>query len=306
MQFKDILIALLVILLWSMSLVIQKLFSQSIPLEFFNLLRFIFCIPFLFFLKKPQISFPKLLLVAFFWNVVSFFMIGLSMHYGTGVGLISVVYQTCVFFGVFFCFLFIKEIPKIHQIAGMVLSFSGVVLLFNNSIVVNSTQSVTGLLFVILAAISWGLGITFIKKYKLSCDISTNAWLASISALPMLLVNLMHGGSASFMESLRALSFEMVMGILFTTLGPTLFAGCAWFGLLKKYPSSLVTPFMLLLPPVSCIASYFFFGEHFTPLQLFAFLIIFLGVSVNQSFFYNSRLAGLLPAHMWKKWISTN
>lgn len=290
MGHRDFFIALTVILFWSINLVIQKVFCQKISLEFFNLIRFFCCIPLIFFVKKPSIEIFKLIILALFWNVFSFFLIGLSLQAGTGVGTISVVYQTCSFFGIFFCYLIIKEIPKINQIAGMILAFLGILLLFNDSI--SHRTSTLGLFYILLAAMSWGLGVTLFKKFKLRSDLSMNVWLASLSFVPMTGIAYLKGGIPLLQESFHALSVEIMLGILFASYGATLLAGYIWFYLLKKYPSSLITPFMLLLPPFSCIMSYIFLSERFTLLQILGFLVIFLGIIINQN---------IIRLILWKK-----
>jgi len=296
-------IALSVIFLWSANLIVQKWLCQEISLDFCNLLRFLSCVPLLFFFRKPPVLLFKLLLVTVFWNVLNFFFIGLSLHNGIGAGIFSVVYQTCTFFGVLFCYLLIKEVPKTHQLVGMIISFTGVILLFRDSF--SNQVDMTGLLFVLLAAISWGIGVTLIKKYELSSEFSTNVWIASVAVIPMFGVTYLHGGSDIIQSSIEVLSFKIMMGILFAAYGAVLLAGCIWFRLLKKYPSTLIMPFMLLLPPMSCILSYFLLGERFTLLQISASLVILVGILVNQNILRWS-LISYQPSNLWKKWISTN
>lgn len=304
MYLKDVLlIALLVIFLWSINLIIQKIFSQDIPLEFFNLLRFLSCVPLLFLFKRPSISMIKLLTVSFFWNVLTFFLVGLGLQYGTGVGSVSFVYQTCSFFGVFFCFLLLHEVPKFNQIAGMLIAFSGIALLFSGSLSSTEQSHFAGLLFILFAAMSWGFGITLIKKFKLSGDLATNVWITAVAALPMAGMIYFRGGIALFEQSVAALSIEIVLGAMYAGYVANLLGNCLWFKLLKNYPSSLITPYMLLLPLISSVISYLFLEEQFSVLQISAFLIIVLGISVNQNILAS---VSQKPREIWKKWTSTN
>lgn len=268
-------------------------------------MRFAACIPLLFFFKRPNIHFIKLLCVCFFWNVLTFFLVGLGLEYGAGVGPVSFIYQTCSFFGVLFCFLLLKEIPKQHQLAGMVLSFLGVSLLFiaNNQLNENVTLS---LLFILCAAMSWGFGITLIKKFNLSGDLPTNIWITAVASLPMSLMMLSRGGVELFVHSWQALTVEIMLGIFYAAFAANIFGNCLWFGLLNKYQSSVITPFMLLLPPLSSLISYLFLGETLSFLQMIAFLIIVLGISINQNLFSTLSLKLIFQRTLGKKWISTN
>ncbi len=295
MQFKDIIIALLVIFSWSINLILQKIFSKQIPLEFFNLLRFVACVPLIFFFKKPAISIFQLLKISFFYNALTFLLVGLSLQYGTDVGVVSFIYQTSSFFAVLFCFLLLQEVPKIHQIAGMLLSFLGVGLLFSDSLFFNAHENnhFIAMLYVLFAAGSWGVGICLIKKYKLSCNLSTNVWITAVAAVPMIIMITIHGGSQIITESLSALNLEILLGVLYAAFVANILGNCLWFWLLKKYQSALITPFMLLLPPFSCVISYFLLDEQFSLLEVISFLIIIVGIAINQNVFKNERVRNL-------------
>jgi len=305
MNLKDILIVLFVIFIWSINLVIQKIFSQKISLDFFNLLRFLSCVPLLLVFKRPSVAFLKILGVSLFWNVLTFFFVGLSLHSGTNIGTVSFVYQTCAFFGIFFCFLLLKEIPTISQIIGIVISFSGVALLFSHAISQVSTEvnQIKGVIFTLFAAMSWGMGATLIKKFKMPSDLNTNIWITGLATLPMLGMIYGQHDDTFWEKSYSALSSEILLGALYAGYIANLLGNCLWLSLLKKYPSSLVTPFMLLLPFFSSLLSYCFLEEKFTTLQLSAFFIIALGLSINQNLFtylINACKRG------YKTWISIN
>ena len=282
---KDRLIAVGIILLWSINLLILKMVSPQISIDFFNLMRFLCCLPLLFFFRKPTLSFVKLLLICFFWNALNFFFLGMALQYGAKVGTIGFVYQTCSFFSVLFCFLLLQERPKRHQL-GMFLSFGGVAVLFGEGflqqVVHHTADPWISILFVFCAAMSWGVGITLIKKYRLSSDVASTVWMTSIAAIPMLGMIMLRGGTALLVESYALLTGPIILGILYACYVANLFSNCLFFGLLKKYPSATVTPFMLLLPLFSCLLSYCFLKERFGMVQILAFTVIMLGLVVNQ------------------------
>lgn len=303
MLFRDVVFALSAVLLWSANLIIIKSASPDIPLEFFNLMRFVCCIPLIFFIKKPPLALSKLFIVSLFWYVFNFFFMGLGLHYGMGAGVVSVVYQTCSFFGVFFCFLLLKETPRSYQIIGMLVAFVGIVLLSSDTFV-NNLSSI-GLIYILLAAFSWGIGVALIKKYQLAADISTNIWLSTFAVIPMTGMIFLRGGHDSFVTSFQSLSPLLIIEIVFAALGPTLMAGCLWFSLLRRYPSAVVTPFIFLLPPMSCFFSSLLLDERFSILQLTSFGVIMLGILLNQ----NLLKFGILKRYtqiLWKKLTLTN
>ncbi len=298
MKFRHFLAAVFVIALWATNLLILKAVCTAIPLELFNLMRFVACLPLLLFFRKPPSNLTKLMLIALFWNALSLFLIGLGLRYGAGVGVVSVVYQTCSFFGLLFCFLLSRELPKIYQIVGMIVSFLGIILLFSHTI--DSGLSIMGPLCILCAAMSWGVGLALIKKYQIAPDLSTSVWLAAVSVLPMAVLTYTMCEYSAIQSVLSAISMQMVSGILFAAYGSTLLAGCIWFWLLKQYESASVAPFMLLLPVLSCFMSYVFLDEQFTSLQFLSFFIIVLGVSINLNIF-KPQIVGFLAGKKWKK-----
>lgn len=303
MQYQDILIAFSVVFLWAINLIVLKVFGKQVSLEFFNLLRFLCFVPLLvIFYRRPPTAFFKLFMVSIFWNVGNFFFLGLGVEHGIGAGVIAVVYQLCTFFGVLFCFLFLREIPKTHQIMGMLLAFLGVILLFNDFVAQNTNM--LGLVYILLAAMCWGIGIALFKKYQLSCDLPTNAWLCSIAVIPMFAILYVRGGYPILEDSVLHLSTNLILAVLFGAYVAMLLCGSLWMWLLQKYPASLITPFMFLLPPFSCILSHFYLGERFTSLQILSFMIILFGISINQNLI--SKLINHKPVLMRKRWISIN
>ena len=296
MKFRHFLAAVFVIFLWAVNLLILKTVCTEIPLELFNSLRFVACLPLLLFFRKPPSNVLKLIIISFFWNALNVFLMGLGLKHGAGVGVVSVVFQTCSFFGILFCFLLSRERPKGYQILGMIVSFLGIILLFSHTI--DSGLSMMGPLLILFAAISWGFGLALIKKYKIAPDLSTSVWLSAVSILPMAFLTYTMCEYSAIESALSGISIQVVLGILFAAYGSTLLTGCIWFWLLKQYESAAVAPFMLLLPVLSCFMSYVFLDEQLTRLQLLSFFIIVFGVAINLNVF-RSEIVGYLA---WKKW----
>lgn len=303
MSFKDILIALLVIFLWAINFVILKKVGEGISLAVFNLMRFLCFIPFLFICKKPAVGFYKLLLTAMFWNFLTFLFMGVGLEKGVSVGVASVLFQTCSFFGVIFCYLLVKEVPSYFQIFGMIISFFGVTLLFNDRFL--TPTSFSAVIYVLFSAVSWGVGSSLFKKYKLSADISTTVWLASISAVPMGFLSYFQEGKLILEKATEVFSFSLLACVIFAAYGSTLLGGCFWIKLLNKNHGSKVTPFMLLLPPMSGILSYLFLGEKYTLLEFVSFVTILFGLSVSLNVF-RLDLIKYKMKDVWKKLILTN
>jgi len=103
-----------------------------------------------------------------------------------------------------------------------------------------------------------------------------------MAALPMLGMIMLRGGTELLVESYALLTGPIILGILYACYVANLLGNCLFFGLLKKYSSATVTPFMLLLPLFSSLLSYCFLEERFGMVQIIAFTVIMLGIVVNQ------------------------
>ncbi len=303
MRFQDVMIALIAVFFWSGNLIVQKAICQDFNLDFFNVLRFLCCVPALLFFKKPPNSVFKIMFIGLFWNVLPFFFMSLSLNSGTEAGIAAVIFQTCALFGILFSWLMVKEVPKKHQLIGMSISLCGVVLM--GSHLFASKISILGLCFSLLGAASWGLGIGFIKKYNILYDFSFTIWLAGISLFPMLLIMLAKGGTPLIIQSSSEFTWPVVGAIIYAVVFATLIATYYWFQLIKKYDTASVSPFMMFLIPMSCLMSYAFLGEKMTFMQLTSCIIIFCGILVNQNIM-GTKVVSFIKGDVWKKLTSTN
>ncbi len=280
MSGRDIGMALWVIFLWSSNLIVQKIAVDHLSIFVLSFLRVGLVFPLLFFYPKPKKSLWKYFLCGFFLLALYLTLFGFGLKSDIGAGLSAFFLQAQVLFVILCCFLMLGERPTWCQIVGLIISFLGVYLLTATSDPLD--VPFFGVVFLLAACVSFGIGIAFSKKYKIGDSMSDVTWLSMAAALPLFLSCLFFEGPHQTLDIMIHLSPLALFCVIFATLLSTIWATYVWLILLQKFPASSVTPFMLLLPVFSNILSYIIMGETLTMLQMISGVVIILGVMVAQ------------------------
>ena len=277
MKTSDLLIALLSIVLWSSNIVVLKIGLVTTSVETFNLVRFGLCLPLLFFVKKPNMSLIHLCFIALFFNVLNFWFGCSSIRHGTSIGVAAFLFQTGVFFGMFFSYIFNKDIPTGVQIMGCGVALLGVLVLSYPSMSVD--KSLVGIVEALLSAVSWGTGFALLKKYKVTNDPGLVVWTTCLSFFILFALDTLFGGHG--IRGIMQLSIPGFSGALYALLFATLLGCSLWFRLIQKYDAVLLGSFIFLMPVFSIIFSYIIFLETVSYLQLLGGLVIIIGLIIS-------------------------
>jgi len=280
MSGKDIGIALWVILLWSSNLVVQKIAVDHLSVFVLSFLRVALVFPLVFFYPKPKKSIWKYFISGFFLIALYLTLFGFGLKSEIGAGLSAFFLQAQVLFVILCCFLLLGERPTWFQVAGLFISFGGVYLLTASSDPLDVPFS--GVVFLLTACVSFGIGIAFSKKYKIGENMSDITWLSMAATIPLLFSCFLFEGPFQTFENVIHLSTTAVFCVIFATLLSTIWATYLWLNLLQKFPAPSVAPFMLLFPVFSNILSYIIMGENLTTIQMVSGCVITLGVMFAQ------------------------
>jgi O-acetylserine/cysteine efflux transporter len=280
MSGKDIGIALWVVLLWSSNLVVQKFAVDHLSIFVLSFLRVGLVFPLLFFYPKPYKSLWKYFLIGFFLIALYLTLFGLGLKSDIGAGLSAFFLQAQVLFVILCCFLMLGEKPTWFQVVGLFISFGGVYLLTATSD--PSDVPFFGVVFLLAACASFGIGVAFSKKYKIGESMSDITWLSMTATIPLLFSCFLFEGPLQTFENVVHLSPTALFCVVFATLLSTIWATYLWLNLLQKFPASSVAPFMLLFPLFSNILSHIIMGENLTMIQMVSGFVITLGVMFAQ------------------------
>ncbi|MCY7423069.1 MAG: EamA family transporter [Chitinophagaceae bacterium] len=167
-------------------------------------------------------------------------------------------------------------------IAGLVIGFAGVVLLFGEKIAaifstLGSGKELAGMALLIIGAISWSGG-SLISKYKapnIPATVNTT-WQMLAAGFAFLPIALLHG-EASKMD-FAAVTTSAWLSLLYLIFFGSIAGFSAYVWLLKVKPVTQVSTYAYVNPVVAVLLGVFFAGERITFIQIFGLAIILASV----------------------------
>ncbi len=189
-------------------------------------------------------------------------------------GISSIIVYTYPIISIAFSAIFLREKLTAVRIAGTLLGFMGMVLIFVDQL---SIKPGFGLFFLIAAATSWALGTIYFKKYLLSVGNYTVNSMQFLYALPVVLFYVLATGGfnpAGFNPQFFAV--VIYMGSLSTFV-----AYLIYLHLYSKYSVSSISSYFFAVPALSIVFSYFILGESYTLFTFAGFALISLGIYLS-------------------------
>lgn len=273
------LLTLLLTVIWGCNFVVVSVGLGDIPPLLFCTLRFLFAsIPAVFFIKKPAVAWPYLILYGVVMFALQFGFMFEGIRLGAPPGLSSLLAQTQVFFTLILAGVLFHEKPTKIQITGALIAFSGVVLVIMTS---GNHIPLLGLFFVLCSAVAWGVGNLITKKIGQVNRMSLVAWGCLIALVPMLVMSLATEGATQMITCIQTLSLTNGFAIAYIVYLSTWLGYGIWGFLLTQYPVATVVPFTLLVPVFGMLSSIIFLGEPMQSWKIAAATLIVLGLMIN-------------------------
>ncbi len=276
---RDILTAILVVVLWGLSFIVIKWGVAVSPPLFLTALRFCFAaVPAVFFLKPPKVKLSILVLYGLMTGVFQFGTVFVAIKFGMPAGLASLVVQTQAFFTIGFATLFLGERPGLAQAIGAAIALLGLVLIAAERL---AGAALWPFLLTLASGAAWGVANIATKRAGRIDMLAYVAWSSLVSPLPLLLASLLLEGPAADWAALAHGGWTLVGVVGFNSYAATLVGFGLWSMLLARYPASTVAPFSLLVPVVGIGGSVLLLGERVTLLEAIGSAVIFAGLLVN-------------------------
>ena len=276
MPFRDLFLTLSVPFLWGIGFVISKPGMEQFPPMLLNGLRWSLTgLVLVWWFPIPRKFLKDLLILS---------IIGCTLQYSltfSGLNMIDassavLFVQFEVPFGVLIAFLWLKERPSIKNLIGLLIAFTGLIVLLGTP---NLQDKYLGVILVLSGAFTWSLGQVFAKPIseKLSGIVIT-AWLGVLAGPQLILASqLIEGNVVSNIRSAdyQAWLIVLYLGLLMNALGYSI-----WYHVLGLYPVNKIMPVMLLLPLVGVASAIILLGEKPDLKILFGGFIILFGVGM--------------------------
>ena len=276
---KDLLLALLVIVVWGMNFVVIKVGLHGMPPMLMGALRFLLAaFPAILFVRRPQVPLRWMLAYGMTISLGQFAFLFYAMYVGMPAGLASLVLQSQAFFTLFFAALFLGERLRGSNLFGLLVAASGLVLIGLQG---GQAMTLAGFALTIAAASMWALGNVVTRKLGKVNLVGLVVWGCLIPPLPFLALSLWLEGPALISQSLRTLSLDSLLVLAYLAFGATILGYGLWSRLLSRYPASQVAPFSLLVPVVGISSSALLLGERLGGLQMVGAALVMAGLLIN-------------------------
>lgn len=280
MPARDMLLAVMIAICWAFNLVVIKLAIQGISPLTFGFLRFLFvAFPLVLFIKRPNVSLAKLVVVGLVLGVAKFAFLFKGLEQGIGIGISSLTLQTqVVFTAIISYFAFGYRLSK-KEIIGITVSMFGMIIFASKSF---QGASFFGFSLVLMSAITWGISNNLCKTLKGVNMLSLTVWMSLVPPIPYFLLSQVWEGSDAFFSSLQAISFKELSATSYIAYVATLFGLTGWTWLMRQHNPSKVSIYGLLIPVFSLLFGWLFFDEYLDSVNMLGCVAVFAGLIINQ------------------------
>ena len=291
MKRRDLILALLVVIVWGANFTVIKLGLAGLPPMLLVALRYTFAaVPAIFFVKRPDIGWKYIIAYGMAVGVGQFSCLFYAMNIGMPAGTSSVILQSQVFFTLIFAAVLLKEHLRIFHALGVIISAIGLFFISGNIGSGQMSSLPLGALFLtLLAAAFWGISniiVRFASKQAAAQGKTIDmfglvVWSSLVPPLPLFIFGLILDTPETLLNIVLGLSGQSIFAILYLSFLATLFGFGLWSFLLSKYPAGKVAPLSLLVPITGLITARAVLGEHLMPIQWLGCGIIILGLIIS-------------------------
>jgi O-acetylserine/cysteine efflux transporter len=274
-----LLLALAVVAVWGTNFVVIRLALDELPPLLFATLRFTFAVlPAVFFLRRPDVPWRHLAAYGVLIGAGQFGLLYIAMNGHISPGLASLVVQVQVFFTIGIAMWGTGERLRPFQWTALALALAGIGVIAMHT---DASTTLTGLLLVLLAALSWACGNIVARSAQGANMLAYVVWGSVFSVPPLLALSLAFEGPQAIADGLRGASAGAWAAVLWQSAGNTLFGYAAWAWLLARHPAATVSPMALLVPVFGMAASAAWLGEGLPAWKLAAAALVLAGLSLN-------------------------
>jgi O-acetylserine/cysteine efflux transporter len=291
LSFRDLLLALLVVLVWGVNFAIIRIGLNSLPPLLFASLRFtLVLLPMVFFLPRPKVSWGNLAIYGLAIGLGQFGLLFIAMDGMISPGLASLVIQMQVFFTIALSMIRTGERLKPYQLIAFALAIAGMgVIVAHNG----KGATILGLALTLGAAASWALANQASKEVGKVNALAYVVWASMFSLPPLYLLSLWREGWPAIVAGISHAGWGTWAVILYQSVGNTMFGYGVWAWLLARYPAATVSPLSLLVPVFGFAASALILGEPLQAWKIGAGVLVLAGLAVN--LFWGRRAGKFAP-----------
>jgi O-acetylserine/cysteine efflux transporter len=278
-----IVLALLVVAVWGTNFVVIKIGLRDFPPFLFATLRFAFtALPWLLFIRRPQVPWKWLALFGVFLGAGQFGFLFLAMRADISPGLASLVIQMQVFFTIGLSVLIFRERVSPGALGGIALAAIGLGVIAWHA---DATVTAAGIFMVLMAGLFWACANITVKQAASQRSARIDmfgfmVWSSVFAVPPLLMLSLVFDGAGPDWNAIAAAHADAWAALAWQVAGNSLFGYVAWNWLLTRYDAATITPYALLVPVFGMGASALLLGEPLPWWKISAAALVMAGLAL--------------------------
>ncbi len=208
-------------------------------------------------IQKDRTSLILYIILGVFSFAVSFALVYWAEQYIPS-GLASVLFGVYPFFVVILSYLFIpKEKISIYNIAGLIIGFSGIVVIFSDQFSVDITIHFWGMAAVVLSGIIQAFIAVAVKKYGYHLN------PLSMNFIPMLLSGVILLTAGLLVEDISSLRFDSnaVLSVTYLALFGSIVTFTSFYWLLKRISIVMLSLIAFITPVIALLLGWLLYNE---------------------------------------------
>lgn len=277
MPLRDILLALLVILIWGGNIVAIKMGVMELPPMVVITLRFaVTGLIFLPFMRWPgRAKFWKLCEIALYMSVLHQGLLFIAMDMLPASSM-SILLQSQILFATLLGFFMLGEKIGWRTATGLAIGFAGLLLTLGTPDIAQSPQG-----FIITMCSAIALAFSYIRMRQIR-DVHAPTFLGimNLAAIPFVAAASFIPHPAGGWEKITGADWVVVGGVLAYQAALVSLSHSLWQSLLARNEVAKVTCFILLMPVVAIILSAIILNEAIHPVLILGGAMTLLGVGI--------------------------
>lgn len=276
MPIRHVLFALFVCFIWGVNFTVMKVGLLRLDPYLFGFLRFsIVLILLLPWLKIVPGEMMKLFLLGNLIGGLQFALIFLGMDMTDHVSAMSVVVQMNIPISLIMAHFFLGERMSYWRSFGVIISFLGVVIITLEPEILDEGIVV----FIILTATAlYSTGVILMRRITKIPVFQTQAWISFYSVPVFVFMTLIF--EENQLSQIIGLDYIGILMVLYTSILSTIVGYGGVNYLLRQYPVTLISPFMVSVPVFATIGSVIFLNEVITPKFILGAVVTLSGLGI--------------------------
>lgn len=268
------LLAALMAVIWGVNFVVIDVGMGDVPPLVFAAIRFIGVAPLALFIPRPKASARAVVGVGLFMFAGQYGFLYLSMSAGLPAGLAALMLQAQVPLTIAVAAFALHERPGLRTLVGVAIAAAGLTVV---GIGRGGAISLGAVLLVGFAAITWAIGNVIARGSGAPSGLPLTVWASLIPPIPLALLALAVNGPGGVAHGLASFGWAALASTTYTVILSTVAGFTIFNGLLARYSSASVVPWVLVVPPVGMVASATFLGERPNLAEVTGGIVLILG-----------------------------